>query len=103
MSIAKEHGSLGSEDNDTWVVNLAVDLRKLGAVKIRISLFAQGVSTCFWSESPRTRGLIESRFAQLESKLQQLGVQCLNLCCREESPAAAVASCTEPSNIDILA
>ncbi len=52
MTIEKEQNDTLHEDNTSWVVNLAMDLPRLGAIQIRISLYKQGISTHFWSDSP---------------------------------------------------
>ena len=102
MSIEKEPKSGLNEHDDSWIIRLALDLPQLGPVHIRISHFKQGVSTSFWSESEKVRSLIESRFGQLKSNLQQHGVKSLNLSCQEGCPAPPLSTSTDISSIDFL-
>ena len=101
ITIEKEQKNRVNEDSDTWVVNLALDLPRLGAVQIRISHFEQGVSTSFWTDSSSTRSVIEGQFEKLRSNLQQHGISTLSLCCQTGSPAGTEPEDTNRSNIDI--
>ena len=103
MTIEKERSDRREQDASRWVVNLALDLPRLGPVLIRISVFGQGVSTCFFSDSASTRSIIEQAFETLRSKLAQHGVDSLKLSCQQGSPAAAPSSSTTRPNIDLQA
>lgn len=100
LSIEKEQQDCFNDDEASWIVNMALELPQLGPVHIRISLYEQGVSTRFWSESTKARSLIESRFDQLESNIVQHGMTTLNLCCQAGSPVAPPQSDTNTSYMD---
>ena len=101
ITIENEHKETLHKDKNAWVVNLALDLPQLGPVQVRISLFKQGISSCFWSESTKTLCLIEGQFEQLRTKLEQQGLITLALCCQQGKPAATEPVDTEISNIDL--
>lgn len=101
ISIENEQKDSWHKDNNAWVVNLALELPQLGPVQVRISLFKQGISSCFWSESPKTLCLIEGQFEQLRTKLEQQGLKTLALCCQQGKPAATEPVDTDISNIDL--
>jgi len=102
MSIEKEQKGGPNENNDSWVIRLALDLPQLGPVQIRISYFKQGTSTCFWSDSTKVRSLIESQFDRLKSNLEQHGVRNLTLFCPADSPAEPLSTDSDASAIDLL-
>lgn len=101
ISIEKEEKDPLHEERHAWVVKLALDLPQLGPIEIRISLYRQGVSSCFWSDSRNTLSLIESHFAQLKSRLKNHGIETLALCCQHGHPIATEPFETEGSNIDL--
>ena len=101
ISIENEQKDPLHKDKNTWVVNLALDLPQLGPVQVRISLFKQGISSCFWSESPKTLCLIEAQFERLRTKLEQQGLKTLALCCQQGKPAVTEPVDTDISNIDL--
>lgn len=101
ISIEYEQKDPQHKDKNAWVVQLALDLPQLGPVHVRISLFKQGISSCFWSESPKTLCLIEGQFEQLRTRFEQQGVNTLALCCQRGKPAAAAPAETDNSNIDL--
>ena len=73
MTVEKERSDQLEQDANRWVVNLGLDLPRLGPVLIRISLLGHSVSTCFFSDSASTRAIIERAFDTLNSKLAQRG------------------------------
>lgn len=101
ITIENEQKQPQHKDKHTWVVNLALDLPQLGPIQVRISLFKQGFSSCFWSESPKTLRLIEGQFEKLKTKLEQQGLKTLALCCQQGKPAATEPVDTDISNIDL--
>ena len=100
ISIENEQKDPLHEERNTWVVNLALDLPQLGPIEIRISLYRQGVSSCFWSDSPDTLSLIQSQFAQLKSKLKHHKIETLALCCQQGQPKPTEPLDAEVSNMD---
>ena len=102
ITIENEQKQPQHKDKNTWVVNLALDLPQLGPIQVRISLFKQGFSSCFWSESPKALRLIEGQFETLRTKLEQQGLKTLSLCCQQGKPAATEPVDTDNSNIDLL-
>ena len=103
MSVEKEHRRCSNEDEESWIIRLAVDLPQLGPVEVRISKFKQGVSTCFWSDSARVRSLIEGQFERLKSNLEQHGVRNLHHACLAGSPTPPASVGTDVSSMDVLA
>jgi flagellar hook-length control protein FliK len=103
MSVEKEHRGCPDEDNESWIIRLAVDLPQLGPVQVRISKFKQGVSTCFWSDSARVRSLIEGQFERLKSNLEQHGLRNLHHSCLAGSPTPPISADTDVSSMDVLA
>ena len=101
ITIEKEHKEPLNKDKNAWVVNLALELPRLGPVQVRISLYQQGISSCFWSESPETLYIIKGRFEQLRAKLEQQGLKTLALCCQQGKPVATQSVDAEISNIDL--
>jgi hypothetical protein len=101
ISIENEQIDQLHEDRNTWVVNLALDLPQLGPVQVRISQYRQGISSCFWSDSPITLSLIESRLEQLRKNLEQHGVETLNLSCQHGQPETTESLDTDVSIIDL--
>ena len=101
MTIEKEQNDTLNEDNNSWVINLAMDLPRLGAIEIRISMYKQGVSSHFWSDSPDIIALIEGQFTQLRTNLKRHGVETLNLGCQAGKPAVTEQINTNTSNIDL--
>ena len=101
MTVEKERGDQPSDESSRWVINLALDLPRLGPVTIRMSWFKQGISTCIFSDSASTRSTIEHELDTLRSKLAQHGVDSLNLCCQQGTPAAVKSSGTSKPNIDL--
>ena len=101
ITIENEQKQPQHKDKHTWVVNLALDLPQLGPIQVRISLFKQGFSSCFWSESPKALRLIEGQFGKLRTKLEQQGLKTLALCCQQGKPAATEPVDTDISNIDL--
>lgn len=100
LSIKKDQKNCIDDTKDSWIVHLALDLPQLGAVEIRLSLYTQGVSACFWSDSTITRSLIESQFEQLKSQLEQHGLTTMNLNCQAGNPVESTPPDTNTSNID---
>jgi hypothetical protein len=103
LTIENEQKDPHHKDKNAWVVNLALDLPQLGPIQVRISLFKQGFSSCFWSESSNTLRLIEGKFEQLRTTLEQQGVKTLALCCQQGKPAVTEPGDTDISNIDLRA
>jgi flagellar hook-length control protein FliK len=102
ISIEKEHRGSHDENNDSWIIRLALDLPELGPLQIRISHFKQGVSTCFWSESTKARFLIESQLDRLKSNLAQHGIKSLNIFCQDGSPVTPLSPGADTSSMDLL-
>ena len=100
ISIENEQKDPLHEERNTWIVNLALDLPQLGQIEIRISLYRQGVSSCFWSDSPDTLSLIQSQFEQLKSKLKHHKIETLALCCQQGQPKPTEPLDAEVSNMD---
>lgn len=100
ITIENEQKDLQHEDRNAWIVNLALELPQLGPIEIRISLYSQGVSSCFRSDSRSTLRLIESQLTQLKSSLEHHGIEALALCC-QQGQAAAILPDPEVSIIDI--
>ena len=103
MTIEQERNDKAGDAPDRWVVNLALDLPRLGPLLIRISMFERGVSTCFFSDSAPARSIIEHEFETLRSKLAQRGVDNLSLCCRQGTPPVTPATELPEPNIDLQA
>ncbi|MGB5519191.1 MAG: flagellar hook-length control protein FliK, partial [Gammaproteobacteria bacterium] len=89
-----------SRESCSWVVNLAVNLPELGPIQIRVSVFEQGISSCFWPESTVTGTLIHNQFERLRARFEQQGISTLNLSCQVGSPATP-SSDTGKSNMDL--
>jgi hypothetical protein len=62
-----------------WSVTLAMDLDKLGPVRIRVSLLDGQVSASFWAEETRTTRLFQDHLQQLKEQLSQSGLKVGNL------------------------
>jgi hypothetical protein len=84
ISIEKDDQRGTDGKHTSWIVNLAVDLPVLGAVQIRVSVFNQGVSSCFQPASSATAEVINMQFERLRTGLQRRGVTVLNLSCQEK-------------------
>ena len=83
ISIEKDEQHRTKGKQTSWVINLAVDLPGLGGVQIRVSVFEQGVSSCFHPASSTTAELIDLQFHRLRARLEKRGVTVLNLSCQQ--------------------
>ena len=102
LSIEKEYQHSDDGKNTSWIVNLAVDLPMLGAVQIRVSVFEQGVSSCFRPASSSTARLIDTQFEQLRTSLEKRSVRVLNLSCQDGDIDMSLSESNQ-STMDIVA
>ncbi|MGB5278207.1 MAG: flagellar hook-length control protein FliK [Gammaproteobacteria bacterium] len=100
ISIEKDQKNGINHESCSWIVNLAVNLPELGPIQIRVSVFEQGISSCFWPESTVTGTLIHNQFERLRARFEQQGISTLNLSCQVGSPATP-SSDTGKSNMDL--
>lgn len=64
-----------------WSVSLALDLEKLGPVRILLTLFGKKISTTFWSEDPKTTKIFEHNLEQLKENMDEAGLDIGNMHC----------------------
>ena len=102
VSIAIKREDTDNEQDETrsWVIDLAVDLPRLGPISIRMGLGKQGISSTFWCNAPRTQSLIESRLNRLKSRLDELGMITLNLRCYQGTPPAPAGNAASIALVD---
>lgn len=86
ISIEKEHNNSRNPQSNVWVVNLDLDLSRLGPLLIRISLFETGISAVFWSESVETLSLIDSKLEKLNQNLTKHGLKTISIGCLSGKP-----------------
>ncbi|MGB5397475.1 MAG: flagellar hook-length control protein FliK [Gammaproteobacteria bacterium] len=89
LTIEREQHGPG-EDDETWAVNLALDLPQLGALHIHISMNHEGIHSSFRTRSPESQALIESRLSSLREALEQQGLAVQSLNCRTETATSDV-------------
>ena len=94
-----QHGSEDAED-ESWAVNLALDLPQLGPLHIHVNLNHEGLHSSFRTHTHAVLELIESRLATLHTSLEKQGltVQSLNL--RTESSSSDNTVSKTPPLID---
>lgn len=95
LTIEKEATKASEESTDKahWAVNLSLDLPQLGPLQSRISMDKLGLSTTFWSETPKALSLIETRLSELRAKFEQHGMEIHKLSCRpgqQTTPGASL-------------
>lgn len=62
-----------------WSVTLALDLDRLGPVRIRVTLLNGQVSAVFWAESAQASQTFQAHLQELHQQLQQAGLNVANL------------------------
>ena len=79
----EQHGK--TDETESWTVNLALDLPRLGTLHIHISLNNEGIHSSFRTQSPATQELIEGRLSRLRESLEHQGLEVHSLNCRAET------------------
>ena len=102
LSIEKDEQHRTNGKQTSWIINLAVDLPGLGSVQIRVSVFKQGVSSCFHPASSATAELIDLQFNRLRACLEKRGIKVLNLSCQQSRLGTSNSDSTR-STMDIRA
>ncbi|NOX92577.1 MAG: flagellar hook-length control protein FliK [Gammaproteobacteria bacterium] len=74
LRIEKEKNQRSPKKPALWTVTLALELRELGPVQVRITLVNKTVSTNFWSEHARTTELINQHLTILQNRYQEVGL-----------------------------
>jgi hypothetical protein len=96
MRIEREAAAAGSEDAPLWAVSLAFDLGELGALRARITVRGETVSTLFHAERESTAERVGRRLGDFESALAGRGVKVGAVGCRAGVPEESAAADARP-------
>jgi flagellar hook-length control protein FliK len=99
LTIEREQHGQGEAD-ESWAVDLALDLPQLGELHIHTSLNQEGIHSSFRTRSPEAQALIESRLSSLREALEQQGLAVQSLNCHTETVTCDVEQPTMSPLID---
>ena len=87
LLLEKDAQQGGKEDKDpTWRAEMALDLPELGAVRIRVTVCGDQVSTHFWAETPSTVKRLGESLPRLREGLTARELQIGNMGCYAGEP-----------------
>jgi hypothetical protein len=103
LRVGRERANAQSTEENSWTVNLALDLGEYGRVSARIALFAGTVSSNLWAEHASTAALFASHLDDLRDALTGAGLSVGAICCQVgEAPAEPLPE-AYPSLLDVQA
>lgn len=74
LCIERDQTGGSEEHKDAWTVSISLSPPLIGTIHCKISCYDGSVNTRFWSESPRTVELIDSRLPELRQQFEQKGL-----------------------------
>lgn len=87
INIEKENKKKES-DSQAWLLNIALDLPRLGSLNLHIRINKKNISSTFWSDSDDVLEKIKQNLQQLRSSLKHHGLNIDSLKCQKGFPAS---------------
>lgn len=96
----QDGGGSGDKDrNKQWSVTLALDLDRLGPLRVRVTLLDGHVSATFWAEAEQTTQLFQQHLQALQAQLDKAGLKVGNLSALQGQMPVAATSTTPQSYV----